>query len=128
MSALRDAIAGDQAALYAYGLAGPRLEGADRDRAMGGLAAHRARLLLLRGMAADTDEPGTPGGYDVAALTSPEEARALLAQVEASLAAVYADLAAATTGEQRTESVLAACECEARAIGWGGAPEAFPGR
>ena len=127
MSALSAAISGEQAALYAYGLAGPALEGADRDRALGALAAHRARILLLRENATSSDEPGTPGGYDIDAPASADEARRLLAGVESRLAAVYADLAAATTGDERSESVLAACECEVRAIGWGGPPEAFPG-
>lgn len=128
MTALAAAIAGEQAALYAYGLAGPRLEEAERDRALGGLAAHRARILALRASAGAQDEPGTPGGYDVPAPTDAAQARQLLADVESRLAAVYADLAAATAAEQRTEAVLAACECEVRAIGWGGDPEAFPGR
>ena len=128
MSALEAAISGEQAALYAYGLAGPVLDAADRDRALGALAAHRARILLLRENATPTDEPGTPGGYGIDAPTSADEARRLLSDVESKLAAVYADLAAATTGDERAESVLAACECEVRAIGWGGAPESFPGR
>ena len=128
MNALQAAIAGEQAALYAYGLAGPQLDSADRDRALGGLAAHRARILVLRERAPDSSEPGTPGGYAVNPPTTPEEARALLADVESKLAALYADLAAAVTGGERSEAVLAACECEVRAIGWGGGPEAFPGR
>ena len=128
MTALGAAIAGEQAALYAYGLAGPHLDDADRDRALGGLAAHRARILVLRQRASSNEEPGTPGGYDVAPPSSPTDARALLAEVESRLSAVYADLAAAATGEERGEAGLAACECEVRAIGWGGAPEAFPGR
>ena len=128
MTAIEAAIAGEQAALYAYGLAAPHLEGGDRDRAMGALAAHRARILTLRANADDAREPGTPGGYDVASPGSADEARALLAGVESRLAAVYADLAAETLGEERAEAVLTACECEVRAIGWGAAPEAFPGR
>ena len=128
MSALGAAISGEQAALYAYGLAGPVLDAADRDRALGGLAAHRARILLLRENAAGSDEPGTPGGFDVEAPASAEDARQLLSDVESRLAAIYADLAAATTGDERAESVLAACECEVRAIGWGGETQAFPGR
>ena len=128
MSALAAAIAGEQAALYAYGLAGPRLDAAERDRALGGLAAHRARILMLREIAAPQDEPGTPGGYDVPVPTDAAEARRLLADVESRLASAYADLAAEARDARRAEAVLAACECEVRAIGWGGEPEAFPGR
>lgn len=128
MSALADAIAGEEAALYAYGLAGARLTGGARDRALGGLAAHRARVLQLRDLAGGADVPGAPGGYDVAAPADEDEARALLAGVESRLAATYADLAAATSGDERVNAALAACECEVRAIGWGGEPEPFPGR
>ncbi|TEX52400.1 MAG: hypothetical protein B7C55_00395 [Actinomycetales bacterium mxb001] len=128
MSALAHAIAGEEAAIYAYGLAGARLASTDRDRALGGLAAHRARLLQLRELAGTSALPGAPGGYDVAPPADEPQARALLADVESRLAATYADLAAATSGDERVNAALAACECEVRAIGWGGEPEAFPGR
>ncbi|MBM3688458.1 MAG: DUF4439 domain-containing protein [Actinobacteria bacterium] len=127
MSALGEAIAGEEAALYAYGLCGSRLFGADRDRALGGLAAHRARVLQLRDLAGAASIAGTPGGYDIAPPAGEAGARALLADVESRLAATYSDLAAATSGDERTNAALAACECEVRAIGWGGDPEAFPG-
>ena len=95
MSALADAIAGEEAAIYAYGLAGARLASTDRDRALGGLAAHRARLLQLRELAGTSALPGAPGGYDVAPPADEPQARALLADVESRRAATYADLAAA---------------------------------
>ncbi len=126
--ALTAAIIGEQAALYAYGVAGPHLADADRDMALGGLAAHRARILILRERADDVTEPGAAGGYLTGPVETPEQARALLAGAEARLAATYADLAGASSGADRTEAVLTACECSARAIGWGGPPEAFPGR
>ncbi len=126
--ALAAAILGEEAALYAYGVAGPWLDGADRDLALGGLAAHRARVLVLRGEAADTAETGAPGGFVSGPVDSAPSARALLAQVEARLASTYADLAAEVTGGQRRNAVLSACECSVRSIAWGGATAAFPGR
>lgn len=126
--ALAAAIAGEQAATYAYGVAAPWLEPVDRDIALGGLAAHRARVLLLRELADDTAETGAPGGFVTGPVDSPESGRKLLADVEARLAAVYADLAAATTESARRDAVLAACECSARSVSWGGATSAFPGR
>lgn len=126
--ALAAAILGEEAALYAYGVAGPWLDGPDRDLALGGLAAHRARVLVLRGEAPDTDEAGAPGGFVSGPVDSAESARALLAQVEARLASTYADLAAEVTGGQRRNAVLSACECSVRSIAWGGATAAFPGR
>lgn len=127
-SALLAAIEGEEAALYAYGVAGPWLEGSDRDLALGGLAAHRARVLTLRATASDTEEQGAPGGFVTGPVDSPESARALLAGVEARLAATYADLAAAVSGGDRRNAVLAACECSVRSVTWGAPTAAFPGR
>jgi len=126
--ALLAAIAGEEAAVYAYGVAGPWLDGADRDLALGGLAAHRSRVLVLRAEAPDTDESGAPGGYLTGTVDTPGSARALLAGVEARLAATYADLAAEVTGGNRRNAVLAACECSVRSIAWGAPTAAFPGR
>lgn len=127
-TALLGAIQGEEAALYAYGVAGPWLDGAERDLALGGLAAHRARVLVLRGSAPDAEESGAPGGYVTGPVDSPESARALLAGVEARLAAAYADLAAEVTGGDRRNAVLSACECSVRSVAWGGPTAAFPGR
>lgn len=126
--ALAAAVEGEQAAVYAYGLAGPWLEDVDRDLALGGLAAHRARVLLLRERLAEAAEPAAPGGYATATVDSPGSARTLLGDVEARLAAVYADLAAAASGPDRRDAVLAACECSVRSIAWGAPTAAFPGR
>jgi len=126
--ALQSAIAGEEAAVYAYGVAGPWLDASDRDRALGGLAAHRSRVLTLREMADDADESGAPGGYLTGPVDSPDSARALLAGVEARLAATYADLAAVVESGERRNAVLAACECSVRSIGWGASTAAFPGR
>lgn len=126
-AALRSAITGEEAAVYAYGVAGPWLDAADRDLALGGLAAHRARVLVLRQEAPDAAESGAPGGYQTGPVDSPESARALLAGVEARLAATYADLAAEVTEGDRRNAVLAACECSVRSIAWGGPTAAFPG-
>lgn len=126
--ALAAAIEGEQAATYAYGLAGPHIGAADRDLLLGGLAAHRSRILALRLSADDTTEPGSPAGYEAASPETEEQARALLADVEAKLSAAYADLAAASSGAPRTDAVMAARECAVRSVSWGGAPQAFPGR
>jgi hypothetical protein len=127
-SALLAAILGEEAALYAYGVAAPHLDDADRDRALGGLAAHRARVLVLRGRANDAEESGAPGGFITGPVDSAESARALLADVEARLAAAYADLAAEVTSGDRRNAVLSACECSVRSVAWGGPTAAFPGR
>jgi hypothetical protein len=127
-SALLAAILGEEAALYAYGVAAPHLDATDRDLALGGLAAHRARVLVLRGRANDAEESGAPGGFITGPVDSAESARALLADVEARLAATYADLAAEVTRGDRRNAVLSACECSVRFVAWGGPTAAFPGR
>lgn len=127
-TAVLAAIEGEEAALYAYGVAGPWLDGADRDLALGGLAAHRARVLALRATASDAAEQGAPGGFITGPVDSAESARALLAGVEARLAATYADLAAAVAGGERRNAVLAGCECSVRSVAWGAPTAAFPGR
>jgi hypothetical protein len=127
-SALLAAVLGEEAALYAYGVAGPWLDGAERDLALGGLAAHRARVLALRGRVGDSEESGAPGGFVSGPVDSAASARTLLAKVEARLAAAYADLAAEVTGGDRRNAVLSACECSVRSVAWGGPTAAFPGR
>lgn len=127
-TALLAAIEGEEAALYAYGVAGPWLDSRDRDLALGGLAAHRARVLALRTTAVDAQESGAPGGFVTGPIDSAQAARSLLAGVEARLAATYADLAASVGGGERRNAVLSACECSVRSITWGGPTAAFPGR
>lgn len=128
---LAAAILGEEAALYAYGVAGPRLDGADTDLAAGGLAAHRQRVIALRGRWAASafgPQPPAPGGFALPAPTDPTAARTTLGRVEMNLAATYADLAAASTGGDRLEAVAWARESAVRGVAWGVAPEAFPGR
>ena len=107
-------------------VAGPHISTDGRDLLLGGLAAHRARVIALRERS-DVDPPA-PAGFEVPAITTDAEARQLLADVEGRLAASYADLAADTPGGDRTDAVLAARECSVRSVSWGGAPQAFPGR
>ena len=76
----------------------------------------------------DAEESGAPGGFITGPVDSAESARALLADVEARLAAAYADLAAEVTSGDRRNAVLSACECSVRSVAWGGPTAAFPGR
>jgi hypothetical protein len=126
--ALAAAIEGEEAAVYAYGLAIPRLSGELGGMARGALVAHRLRVIALRQQIPIADQPAPPGGFVVTTPDSETAAAALLADVEVRLAAVYADLAAHTSGAQRREAVLSARECAVRSIAWGGRPQAFPGR
>jgi hypothetical protein len=100
-SAIIATIEGEEAAVYAYGVAAPRLSGAQSDLARGALAAHRLRIIALRESLPPADQR---------------------------LAATYADLAAATSGDQRLDAVRSARESAVRSVAWGAPPEAFPGR
>ncbi len=126
--ALTAAIDGEEAAVYAYGVAIPRLSGSLSDLARGGLAAHRLRVISLRQRLPVAQQPPPPGGFDVDPPVDATQASDLLAGVEVRLAAVYADLAAHTFGADRRDAVLAARECAVRSVAWGGTPQAFPGR
>lgn len=126
--ALIAAIAGEEAAVYAYGLAAPFLSGTDNDLVRGGLAAHQQRITTLRERLVNTAQPPAPLGFETPPVTDEISARALLGQIESRLSATYADLAAEAEGPVRRDAVLIARECAVRSITWGAAPQAFPGR
>lgn len=128
VDAIRAAIEGEEAAVYAYGVAAPRMSGAQADLARGALAAHRLRIVALRELLAPADQPAAPGGFLVDPPADSAAASLLLATIEARLAATYADLAAATRGDQRLDAVRSARESAVRSVAWGAPPEAFPGR
>ncbi|MEZ5116326.1 MAG: ferritin-like domain-containing protein [Candidatus Nanopelagicales bacterium] len=130
LEALEAAVAGEHAAVYAYGLVGGRLPADQQGRARSALDAHRARRDRLRArvVALGGTPPPAAIAYDPPfPVIDAESARALAAYVEDRLVPVYADLAAAVTGDERTEAVLTAREAAVRAVAWGGSPQAFPG-
>jgi hypothetical protein len=127
-AALLKAIEGEEAAVYAYGVAAAFLTGSASDLARGGLAAHRLRVAALRQTLPTDQQPPAPLGFEITRPVDAETAASLLADVESRLCAVYADLATETTDSNRRDAVLVARECAVRAIAWGGAPQAFPGR
>ncbi|WP_337060973.1 DUF4439 domain-containing protein [Kineococcus sp. G2] len=125
--ALQEVLAGEHAAVWCFGLIAARLDGEPRERAVAAIAAHRdarddvTALLRARG----AEPVGAQAAYDAAAPT-PQAATLLAASVEERLAAVHADLAAAS----RTDRALAAAGVlrSARAArGWGGTTTNFPG-
>lgn len=129
-AALTACIAAEDAAIYAYGYLGPRLDESDRAAARTAIAAHQQRGYALRErlLALDGSVPDAPVAYDIPmTVDDAQSARALAALVESRLAAAYADLAAASEGTRRADAVLAAREAAVRSVGWGSAPQAFPG-
>ncbi|MDA3021784.1 MAG: DUF4439 domain-containing protein [Actinomycetota bacterium] len=121
------AVAGEDAAIYAYGVISAMLGNTERRRALLALRAHqswrdRVAALLPAGTA-----PTPAIAYDFPfQVTNDEEADLLAQLVENRLVVVYADLAAAASGDGRADAVLAASECATRAVVWGAPSQAFP--
>jgi hypothetical protein len=119
-------VAGEDAAVYAYSVAGGRVSAGDRARA----ALDRHRVHRDRAAAQVVKDVGTvPDGspaYALGPIGTPDQAAAVLAGVENALVGVYADAAAAAAGAERQWAARAAVECAVRAVRWGAAPQAFP--
>jgi hypothetical protein len=129
LAALAAIVGGEDAAVYGYSVAGAHVSGGARTKALAGLAAHRANR--DRAAAAIVAAGGTPPpgaiAYDLGGpVTSPAQARDLMALVDNRLVAAYADAAAATVDGERRWAARTAAECATRAVGWGAAPQAFP--
>ncbi len=122
-------VSGEDAAVYAYSVAGARLGSEARRKALAGLDAHRANRDRAAAfiVAASATPPGSATAYELPiAVDSPQSARALLALVDNRLVGLYADAAEATTGPDRRWAARTAAECATRAVTWGAAPQAFP--
>ncbi len=130
LDALQAALAGEHACVYAYGLAGAHLGDPDRMTAAVLLERHRAqRSSLIRAIQ-------VRGGEPVAALasyalpfdvTDAVTARALLAEVEGRLTAVYADVVTAAETSGARDVGLTMVPCAQRSVLWGATATAFPG-
>lgn len=129
--ALQAALAGEHAALWGYGVLGPRLAEEERYLAYEAYDAHhrlRGRLqdLVVRRRA----EPvAAAAGYRLPfPVDGPASARRLARHLEEGCARLYADLVAAARGDGlRTFAATELAACGARRLTWGGTPVAFPG-
>ena len=122
-------VTGEDAAVFAYSVAGAQVQGGARRKALTGLDAHRANR--DRAAATVVAEGGTPpavaAGYRLPeSAGTAKGARAVMADVDNALVATYADAAGASTGDERRRAARAAAECAARAVSWGAATQAFP--
>lgn len=129
--ALTAVINGLDATIYAYGVAGAQLSGDAQDRALGGLRAARSErdLVASRLAAAGGTVPPAAAAYELDPVVTDEAtAKALLGNVETRMAGVWADLAAATSGDSRSAAIDAALVSATRGTAWGVDPAAFPGR
>jgi Domain of unknown function (DUF4439) len=131
LDALQEVLAGEHAAVYAYGIVGAQLAGSpDQKTARQAYNLHLARrdhiatvILQAHGVPV-----GPLVGYDVGGpVTSKAQARALAARVEAATAGPYADLVTATTGGERGSAAGWLVDAAVRTVRWGGKAVAFPG-
>ena len=124
-------VSGEDAAIYAYSVAGARVSDSARRRALAGLDAHRASRSRAAAavVAAGGTAPVAAAAYELPDdVATSRGARAAMAAVDTALVATYTDAAAATTGEDRRYAARSAADCAVRAVAWGAAPQAFPSR
>lgn len=120
-------VTGEDAAVFAYSVAGARVGATDRARS--GLEAHRAHRSRAAALvlAAGGNPPVAAAAYELPAdVGTSRGARAALAGVDNALVAVYADAAAAAEGPDRRWAARMAAECARRAVAWGAETQAFP--
>ena len=122
-------VAGEDAAIYAYQVAGARVPSGGRRRALAGLDSHRSHRLAAVALltAAGGTVPGAAPAYDLPDdVSKAKGARAALAAVDNALVAVYADAAAALVGDDRRWAARVGAEYATSAVTWGADPQAFP--
>jgi hypothetical protein len=131
LAALQAALAGEHAAVWACGRAAGELSGKERTSALQELDEHRiARDELRRRIVALGEEPApaAPAYVEPFEVTGRRGGRRLLAHVDTALVATYADLAAVSPTSARRTAVAAAATSAVRGLGWGAAPQPFPGQ
>lgn len=120
------ALSGEDAAVYGYGVIGAYVTGDNLAGATSALTIHRQRAQVLRSQLGSDAVPPAPA-YDLPTpVTDESSAAATASLIENRLAAIYAELAGATTGDERTNAIATASEYAVRAVSWGGVPQAFP--
>jgi len=130
LAAVAQALAGEQAAVYAYGVVGAKAGPTYRRAATEGLLAHGVMSDLLAAQlstAGESPAAAQPAYALPFVVRTVDEARRLAVHVEQSLAATYADLVAAAAPPRRRDAVTWLARSAAQAHRWGGAAQAFPG-
>jgi class 3 adenylate cyclase len=134
VEALQEALAGEHAAVYVYGVVGGRVslsaEPTLWQQVRSAYTVHRGRRDQLLVMVRDMGEE--PVAAEVAyalpnpALT-PAELTAVGRQIEERCTAVYADVVGSTWGANRQWALEALTDAAVRQLGFGGSPDTFPG-
>jgi hypothetical protein len=128
---LQAALAGVHAALWGYGVLGPRLSGEEGERGRRTYTRYRElrdQLVALLSERSADPVAASPGYVLPFPVTDAASARRLAAHLEAGCAGVFADLVAgATSATLRGFAASTLRECALRHLEWGGSPTAFPG-
>ena len=123
-TSLAAVVAGEDAAVWAYGVVGAHLAGANGRQAHRLLDQHRAAR--QRWASRMANPPAAAVAYDTdAPIASGDQARELAIVVERRLVGVYADAAAATQGDLRAAAIADGAAGAARAVQWGAKPAPF---
>lgn len=119
--ALDAALAGEHAAIFAYGPIGAHLAGARASDARAAETAHRNRrdALVLRLAALNATATPAAAAYALPfPVTDEPSALRLAVQIEESVGAVWRATLAAATGTDRQTALLALVDCAVRATRW----------
>lgn len=131
---LQAALAGEHAAVYVYGVIGGRVsvsaEPALAERVRAAYTQHRARrdqlVAILR--AAGEEPVASEVSYELPnQAQSARQLRSASATIELRACGVYADVVGSTSQANRQWALDAVEDSAVRALGFGAAPEAFPG-
>ena len=129
---LQRMLAGEHAAVYAYGVIGGRLAPGTSLQAAASAAyvEHRTRRddLVARLRAQGADPVVAEAGYALPVpVDTPAQARRVARVVEDRCSVLYADVVANTTGPTRAYAVGALIDAATRGLAWGAEPVSLPG-
>jgi hypothetical protein len=134
LQAVQATLAGEHAAVYVYGVIGGRVSvSADPDLAAlvaSAYTTHRGRRDQLVAMvrAASAEPVAAAVAYQLPnPARSSGQLRAAAEETERRCAAVYADMVGSTSRAQRQWAIDALSDSAVRVLGFGAAPEPFPG-
>lgn len=127
---LQEALAGEHAVVYGYGVVGAHVTGSARRRAERDRDAHRAGRDEVEGLIeARGGRPEAPAATYALPLPvdSAQDARMLATLLEERLAAVWADAVLGLDGDLRALAVDGLRDAAVRAAAWRGGSVPFPG-
>lgn len=132
VDAMQDVLAGEHAAVYAYGVVGGRLDYGSRYQDLASRLYRRHRdlrdTLSDRIAAAGAEPVGTEPAYDLPVrVDSDKAAQRLGRQVEDRCSVLYAALVAVADGDARALAVTALSDAAVAGVEWGAPSTALPG-